>query len=171
MAGLSTPLSTLRDTPHGMPRMTRGPCDALSLHSMALAPFTPCRFHRRANDQRHSLGSHSPVQPRRSHRHRNSRQRLAGQEGRRFRNCGGLPQPRHLDDHFPARRHPRLEPASALSSNGTLRILDAQGRELSRTAVAAGSRSGNLGLSSQGLRFLVLESASASYSAVLPALR
>jgi len=58
-----------------------------------------------------------------------------------------------------------------LSSNGTLRILDAQGRELSRTAVAAGSRSGNLGLSSQGLRFLVLESASASYSAVLPALR
>ena len=60
---------------------------------------------------------------------------------------------------------------SALSSNGTLRILDVQGRELSRTAVAAGSRSGSLGLSGQGLRFLVLESAGASYSVVLPALR
>ena len=60
---------------------------------------------------------------------------------------------------------------SALSSNGTLRILDAQGRELSRTSVAAGSRSGSLGLSGQGLRFVVLESAGASYSAVLPTLR
>jgi len=60
---------------------------------------------------------------------------------------------------------------SALNSNGTLRVLDAQGRELSRTAVAAGSRSGNLGLSGQSQRFVVLESAGASYSAVLPALR
>lgn len=60
---------------------------------------------------------------------------------------------------------------SALTSAGTLRVLDAQGRELSRTALAAGTRSGNLEISGQGLKFVVVESAQGSSSTVLPALR
>lgn len=60
---------------------------------------------------------------------------------------------------------------SALTSAGTLRVLDAQGRELSRTALAAGTRSGSLEIGGQGLRFVVVESAQGSSSTVLPALR
>jgi len=60
---------------------------------------------------------------------------------------------------------------NALASTGTLRVLDARGRELSRTSVAAGSRSGSLELAGQGLRFLVLESAQGSMTAVLPSVR
>src|ERR1700730_6497281 len=43
MAGLHAPLSTLRRTPHGMLRMTRGRCGSLCLHRNGLAPSTPCR--------------------------------------------------------------------------------------------------------------------------------
>src|SRR5579859_5569391 len=43
MAGLHAPLSTLRRTPHGMLRMTRGRCGSLHLHRNGLAPSTPCR--------------------------------------------------------------------------------------------------------------------------------
>jgi hypothetical protein len=43
MAGLHAPLSTLRHTPHGVPRMTRGQCDSLGLHCIGLPPTTPCR--------------------------------------------------------------------------------------------------------------------------------
>jgi len=54
---------------------------------------------------------------------------------------------------------------TALASAATLRVLDAQGREISRSAVAAGARSGNLELAGQGLRFVVLESACGSMTA------
>jgi hypothetical protein len=60
---------------------------------------------------------------------------------------------------------------AALTSTGTLRVLDAQGRELSRSVVAAGVRSGSLELAGQGLRFVVLESADASFNAMIPSLR
>src|ERR1700678_3569692 len=43
MAGLHAPLSTLRRTPHGMMRMTRGRCGSLHLHCNGLAPSTPYR--------------------------------------------------------------------------------------------------------------------------------
>src|SRR5690606_36410991 len=43
MAGLCVPLSTLRATPRGAPRMTRGQHDSLLLCCQGLAPFTPCR--------------------------------------------------------------------------------------------------------------------------------
>src|SRR3984957_20627767 len=43
MAGLHAPLSTLRRTPHGMLRMTRGRCSSLHLHRNGLAPSTPYR--------------------------------------------------------------------------------------------------------------------------------
>jgi hypothetical protein len=43
MAGLHTPLSTLRRGPHGPLRMTRGRCDLLGLHRRGLPPPTPCR--------------------------------------------------------------------------------------------------------------------------------
>jgi hypothetical protein len=43
MAGLRTPLSTLRHGPHGSPRMTQGRCGSLSLHRRGLAPRTSCR--------------------------------------------------------------------------------------------------------------------------------
>jgi hypothetical protein len=36
-------LSTLRRTPRGMLRMTRGRCGSLYLHRNGLAPSTPCR--------------------------------------------------------------------------------------------------------------------------------
>nr|QTX14813.1 hypothetical protein [Klebsiella pneumoniae] len=39
MAGLSTPLSTLRPIPHGIQRMTRGPCGLLVLQWSGT--FTP----------------------------------------------------------------------------------------------------------------------------------
>ena len=41
--GLHAPLSTLRCTPHGILRMTRGRCGSLLLHRNGLAPSTPCR--------------------------------------------------------------------------------------------------------------------------------
>jgi hypothetical protein len=43
MAGLCVPLSTLRRTPRGAPRMTRGRCGSLLLHRVGLSPTTPCR--------------------------------------------------------------------------------------------------------------------------------
>src|SRR5260370_9064204 len=43
MAGLWTPLSTLRRCPRGHLRMTRGRCGSLFLHRDGLAPPTPCR--------------------------------------------------------------------------------------------------------------------------------
>jgi hypothetical protein len=43
MAGLRTPLSTLRIDPRGPLRMTRGRCGSLSLHRKGLAPSTSCR--------------------------------------------------------------------------------------------------------------------------------
>src|SRR5882724_8734762 len=43
MAGLYTPLSTLRRSPRGLLRMTRGRCGSLHLHRKGLAPSTPCR--------------------------------------------------------------------------------------------------------------------------------
>src|ERR1700733_5702172 len=43
MAGLQSPLSTLRHTPHDAQRMTRGQCGLLFLHCTGLAPATPCR--------------------------------------------------------------------------------------------------------------------------------
>src|SRR5271165_5624398 len=43
MAGLCNPLSTLRRSPRGQLRMTRGRCDSLLLHRDGLAPSTPCR--------------------------------------------------------------------------------------------------------------------------------
>jgi mannan endo-1,4-beta-mannosidase len=60
---------------------------------------------------------------------------------------------------------------SALASSGTLRLLDAQGRELTRASVAAGTRSGSLEMVGQGLRFVVLESAQGSLRAMVPAVR
>jgi hypothetical protein len=43
MAGLCAPLSTLRQSPRGLRRMTRGRCGSLLLHRKGLAPSTPCR--------------------------------------------------------------------------------------------------------------------------------
>src|ERR1035438_316304 len=43
MAGLQSPLSTLRHTPHDTQRMTRGQCGLLFLHCTGLSPATPCR--------------------------------------------------------------------------------------------------------------------------------
>src|SRR6266568_6622518 len=43
MAGLCAPLSTLRGSPRGPLRMTRGRCGSLLLHRKGLAPSTPCR--------------------------------------------------------------------------------------------------------------------------------
>src|SRR5262245_22285939 len=43
MAGLCTPLSTLRRAPRGPLSMTRGRCGSLRLHRKGLAPSTPCR--------------------------------------------------------------------------------------------------------------------------------
>src|SRR5262249_18542731 len=43
MAGLCAPLSTLRRSPRGPLRMTRGRCGSLLLHRKGLAPSTPCR--------------------------------------------------------------------------------------------------------------------------------
>jgi len=43
MAGLRTPLSTLRIDPRGPLRMTRGRCGSLNLHRKGLAPSTSCR--------------------------------------------------------------------------------------------------------------------------------
>src|ERR1017187_9407625 len=43
MAGLQSPLSTLRHTPHDAQRMTRGQCGLLFLHCTGLSPATPCR--------------------------------------------------------------------------------------------------------------------------------
>ena len=43
MAGLCSPLSTLRRCPHGHLRMTRGRCGSLLLHRRGLAPPTSCR--------------------------------------------------------------------------------------------------------------------------------
>jgi hypothetical protein len=42
MAGLCTPLSTLRIDPRGPLRMTRGRCRSLNLHRKGLAPSTSC---------------------------------------------------------------------------------------------------------------------------------
>ena len=41
--GLHTPLSTLRVTPRGATRMTRGRCGSLPLHRSGLSPPTSCR--------------------------------------------------------------------------------------------------------------------------------
>jgi len=43
MAGLYTPLSTLRAWPYGLTRMTRGQCGSLVLPLQGLSPFTSCR--------------------------------------------------------------------------------------------------------------------------------
>ena len=43
MAGLCTPLSTLRLAPRGSTRMTRGRCDSPCLHREGLSPFALCR--------------------------------------------------------------------------------------------------------------------------------
>src|SRR5215813_7284314 len=43
MAGLCAPLSTLRRSPRGQLRMTRGRCGSLLLHRERLALSTPCR--------------------------------------------------------------------------------------------------------------------------------
>src|SRR5262245_50948598 len=43
MAGLCAPLSTLRRSPRGPLRMTRGRCGSLFLHRKGLAPSTPRR--------------------------------------------------------------------------------------------------------------------------------
>ncbi len=43
MAGLHTPLPTLRRPPHGGLRTARGRCGSLLLHRNGLAPSTPCR--------------------------------------------------------------------------------------------------------------------------------
>jgi len=59
----------------------------------------------------------------------------------------------------------------ALTTGGVVRLLDAQGRELSRTAVAAGVCGGSLAISGQGLRMVVLESAQGTMTSVIPALR
>jgi len=60
---------------------------------------------------------------------------------------------------------------TALASAAVLRVLDAQGRELSRTALVAGSISGSLEVAGQGIKFVKIESAQGSSSTVLPALR
>ncbi len=43
MAGLQTPLSTLRPAPSDAKRMTRGQCGSLFHHCTGLSPVTPCR--------------------------------------------------------------------------------------------------------------------------------
>src|SRR6266511_1520251 len=43
MAGLCTPLPTLRRRPYGRLRTARGRCGSLLLHRKGLAPSTPCR--------------------------------------------------------------------------------------------------------------------------------
>jgi hypothetical protein len=43
MAGLQTPLSTVRPASRDAQRMTRGQCGLLFLHRNGLAPSTPCR--------------------------------------------------------------------------------------------------------------------------------
>jgi hypothetical protein len=43
MAGLCTPLSTLRHNPHELQRTTRGRCSSLLLHRDGLSPSSPCR--------------------------------------------------------------------------------------------------------------------------------
>src|SRR5271163_4163142 len=43
MAGLCTPLPTLRCRPRGRCRTARGQCGSLLLHRNGLAPSTPCR--------------------------------------------------------------------------------------------------------------------------------
>src|SRR5215471_5055315 len=47
MAGLCTPLPTLRLYLHRHLRTARGRCGSLLLHRGGLSPPTPCRFHRR----------------------------------------------------------------------------------------------------------------------------
>jgi hypothetical protein len=47
MAGLRSPLPTLRRHPRGCLRTARGRCGSLLLHREGLAPSTPCRFRRR----------------------------------------------------------------------------------------------------------------------------
>src|SRR5262249_26877517 len=47
MAGLCTPLPTLRLYPRRYLRTARGRCGSLLLHRGGLSPPTPCRFHRR----------------------------------------------------------------------------------------------------------------------------
>src|SRR5215471_16597445 len=44
MAGLCTPLPTLRPYPRGHRRTARGRCGSLFLHHKGLSPSTPCRF-------------------------------------------------------------------------------------------------------------------------------
>src|SRR5215472_6819918 len=44
MAGLCTPLPTLRPYPRGHRRTARGRCGSLLLHRGGLSPPTPCRF-------------------------------------------------------------------------------------------------------------------------------
>ena len=44
MAGLCTPLPTLRPHPRGSLRTARGRCGSLFLHRKGLSPSTPCRF-------------------------------------------------------------------------------------------------------------------------------
>jgi hypothetical protein len=60
---------------------------------------------------------------------------------------------------------------TALGSAATLRVLDAQGRELSRSVIAVGMTSGSVDVTGQGLRLVVLESAQGSMNAVLPSVR
>jgi len=43
MAGLCSPLPTLRRRPRGSLRTARGRCGSLLLHRSGLAPPTPCR--------------------------------------------------------------------------------------------------------------------------------
>jgi hypothetical protein len=43
MAGLRTPLPTLRLCPHGHRRTAQGRCGSLTLHRVGLPPTTPCR--------------------------------------------------------------------------------------------------------------------------------
>jgi hypothetical protein len=73
MAGLRTPLSTLRIDPRGPLRMTRGRCGSLNLHRKGLAPSTSCR----------SPGA--PIHPNRSGR------RASGPSQRRPRAVRALP--------------------------------------------------------------------------------
>jgi len=59
----------------------------------------------------------------------------------------------------------------ASNTPGTLRVVDAHGREIARNAVAAGIRAGSVEVSGQGLMIAILESAQGSASAVVPSLR
>src|SRR5262249_7588057 len=51
MAGLCTPLPTLRLYPRRYLRTARGRCGSLLLHRGGLSPPTPCRFHRRTQNR------------------------------------------------------------------------------------------------------------------------